>query len=82
MIAKRATKKLRDVGIEEFIINKGKYGFSIQNPTYAMQRSTVHKTADLAIAAAIAGERPTRMDTPERLAERDNINDMVALLCN
>lgn len=58
MIYKRATKKLRAAGIEHLQIIKGIYGPYLYDPRANRQESTVHKTPDACIDAAINGERP------------------------
>lgn len=70
MIAKRATRKLRDAGIVDFEIHKGKYGFSIRHIQWTHQSGLVYPTADAAVDAAIRGERPKNLENIGDIVDR------------
>ncbi len=70
MIYKRATKKLRDAGIDNLEITKGIYGPYLYDPRADRQESVVHKTPDACVEAAIKGERP-RITITETKGGRD-----------
>ncbi len=60
MVYKRATKKLRDAGIEHLQVIKGVYGPYLYDPRVNRQQSVCHKTPDACVEAAIKGERPSQ----------------------
>ena len=63
MIAKRPTKKLHKLGVEaNIIIQKGLYGFYLYDTNLNHQRSTARETSDEAIADAISGLRPIKLE--------------------
>lgn len=67
MIAKRATKKLREAGL--FLeVQKYSEGFVLIDPRLNHQRGICHPTAEEAVKAALAGERPQEVTGrgPER----------------
>jgi hypothetical protein len=55
---KRATATLHKVGIP-LNVHKRLWGYALENPMFKRQRSICHKTVQLAIEAAMNGERPT-----------------------
>lgn len=59
MTYKRATKKLRDAGIEDIDIVKRLYGPAPENIRWERQTSSCFKTPDEAAQAVIDGFRPT-----------------------
>ena len=59
MVYKRATKKLREAGIEHIVVVKRLFGASLYDPRMTRQTTTCHKTWQDAVKAAINGERPT-----------------------
>ena len=65
MVYKRATKKLRDAGIEDVQVIKGAYGPYLYDPRANRQQSLCHKTPDDCVDAAIKGERPTIISEEE-----------------
>lgn len=56
-LLKRATKQLAEQGIALQVI-KGCYGPYLYDPSLRKQRGKVYKSAEDAVAAAVAGERP------------------------
>ena len=57
-IMKRATKQLRDAGIENVEIHKGLYGYAPYDKRYTHQTSIVYFTAEAAAQAVLGGMRP------------------------
>lgn len=59
MIYKRATAKLQAAGITDIQIHKCLYGAVPRTIGVKAQTATVYKTPDEAVAAVLAGYRPT-----------------------
>ena len=59
MIYKRATKKLKDAGINDIVIVKRLWGATPHYVSVRAQISTCFKTPDEAVKAVINGFRPT-----------------------
>jgi len=59
MIYKRATKKLRDVGITDIVIVKGAWGPYPRSTVAKRQKSKCFATPNAAAQAVIDGFRPT-----------------------
>lgn len=59
MIYKRATKQLRNAGIEHIVINKCLWGAVPHDPRLSAQNSKVFKSPKEAIDAVIDGYRPS-----------------------
>ncbi|MBU2052582.1 hypothetical protein KKH13_05235 [Patescibacteria group bacterium] len=57
-IMKRATKQLRDAGIEHIEIHKGLYGYTPYDSRLTYQASITYNTADEAVRAVKGGTRP------------------------
>ncbi len=72
MVYKRATQKLRNVGIEHLQVIKGMYGPYLYDPRGARQESIVHKTPDDCVNAAVDGERP-------RITEKNKLDKAKAI---
>ena len=65
MIYKRATQKLKDAGIEDIHIVKRLYGAAPEDRRYTQQTSQCFATPARAVAAVLAGFRPTEMQEPQ-----------------
>ena len=63
MVYKRATKKLRDAGIQDIQIVKRLYGAAPENIMYERQTSRCFASPALAVEAVIAGFRPQQNAT-------------------
>lgn len=63
-VIKRATQTLQEQGIN-LIVRKGIWGYYLDDPSLAIQRSRFYDTVELCIAAAVAGERPTTLEDSE-----------------
>jgi len=61
MTYKRATNKLRAVGIEDIAIVKRLYGAAPENLMWERQSSQCYRTPELAAQAVIDGFRPTHI---------------------
>ncbi len=75
-IMKRATKQLRDTGIEYIEIHKGLYGFTPYDSRLTHQTSITYNTADEAVCAVLNGMRPEegrkgRLDEYPKTADFD-----------
>lgn len=62
---KRATKQLQSAGITDIQIDKSLYGATPHLIGVRRQVSQTFKTPELAVAAVLAGFRPTNGDEPQ-----------------
>ena len=60
-IVERATQQLRKAGIDTLEVKEGLWGPCLYDPTMEAQQGKCYKTWQLAVNAAIAGDRPTEV---------------------
>lgn len=63
-VIQRATQILHEQGIH-LTVKQGSWGYYLDDPSLAIQRARFYDTVELCIAAAVAGERPTKLDHSE-----------------
>ena len=54
----RATRRLRDAGIEHIEVHRVLHGFALYDPRLKRQEANVYQQIDPAVQAALEGERP------------------------